>query len=353
MCSEVTKLMARLCDLSKISKNEDLLYGNFMELVNPLASLLTQNYIRGCFKGRVHYLIGSSTEDAEEFLNPIYISSDVQRPGRPCKERFEAYLLYFRIPQSKDHELENLIEGAIKNEDEQERLKEDYYTQGEGHVNAIIVDTVAQKIIHLESNGYLAPWQSNAELAVEDFFLERHKEAYGEYDITVGDAVCLKQGPQYLTRDQRCGAWSLLFIFLQASCPALTPLELQQDIVKQGKEKTIRIMQGWLCFLFEYAQVTGLLELYHWIERRRSEIAYVSSFDRQLQQGNLEIVRRMIAIYESSRGKSTTTREQAQHLIESLGYYRLHEQPTVAQRETDEQIQQYFATLPVHEAQPV
>lgn len=118
--------------------------------------------------------------------------------------------------------------------------KQALYTS-DSHAAVLIVDPVRKEADYSDPHGY-APWNAFV-------YPELRKAVHANIKLLPPWDTCPNLGVQRVYNAPICGYFSSVYAFLRLRCPQVPPLQLQTFLSRLGRQRLIRLIRGWACFL--------------------------------------------------------------------------------------------------------
>jgi hypothetical protein len=131
-----------------------------------------------------------------------------------------------------------------------------------GHTMMLLLDTRHKTIEFFEPNGPHAPWVKVIVPALHSYFRDIPEFAEYKFIDPAEGQYCPRSGLQFVSQDQMCANWSMLYAVLRASCPDITSADLIEMLRSRWREYLRFLMQSWSCYMWQYARENYIIEAF-------------------------------------------------------------------------------------------
>lgn len=291
-CTKINQLLENVCDLSKYStvKFADgsfAPYKSFARLRGALIGhILRKSPSSACFRGTIYYWI---PEFNGKYGWPTYWDKTINDCPSIITDDFEYYaftMIFYKVETEDDLDIFGMDPETLEKRFENSKTG--------SHANGILVNNQRKEVQLIEPNGSDVPWRNSSETALIGYMTKQSPRLFENYKRIVLEDSCPNIGPQFLADDEFCAAWVQLIIYLCLHCPSLSALQIQQQLTQKGSSYVRQVMQGWMCFSWAYADISGIVELLNMIESHQPP--YSTTVWDTFQSGDLEATKRLMVL---------------------------------------------------------
>lgn len=312
-CGLIEKFVNLMCDLSRYStvKIDSPEYESFQDLADPFLAAVTQQKGLGCVAKMLEYDIAIRTdEDGDDEYSPAYLIDEKDSPfcnkEVMSKTKFILYdvILYFkRVPTFSD-----LPSTSNWQMHDYPRRLFNYHSEEVTHSNLVIINTEDKTVRLVEPNGRAIGWYDSVSAAAKVYF-QNH---FPGYKYVEGADACPYFGPQGGTKDEFCRSWTILIAFLTLSCPDASAASISRALFDLSSEKRIKVLQGWTCYMWQFAEENGLVEVWHNLQKIK-DLHHTDYRDilNVFRVGHVELARRLLFLFDRFLRKTRGMRENS------------------------------------------
>lgn len=267
-CLLLIDLLSRTCSEQRLTEAAYMESYRFREVF--LASIIRQ-YKQGCFLGHVLYdnLQYYVKDEVEDLRLPVFGSLEV---NKQClrKQRFQILLVTMAFSTVTSASMwTELTKMAADSADMGETSLSHWrilrfspkLSFELSHTLAFLIDTKHLLLRILDPNGSDTPYIH----VLQDVALDmRNRLSSNKKQYTIEalpSVTCPKVGLQTISQTNVCALWSILLAYLSIACPQEAP-----QLSNWSRANLIRLIQGFQCFVYEYSEITGIIEVYNFIQ---------------------------------------------------------------------------------------
>lgn len=303
-CAEVKRLLGNLCDLSKyatlnMSEVSKLAVGGklvpqyhaFSDLRFMVIKHLLRNEPEACFSGDIRVInVWTRQKTGEKDVLKM-----LAEPGYAFKEPANTKCVnYYNVATENRYLRPEYVKLYEKLDDEDKKNNGDNMLRSLSEVSS--AHSTLLEIVPW--NHFASFWDSNGSSTYyTPALVEYLTQLLTPFGYELSEPANCPVGFHHLTKEPRCENWSMLMLWLRTKCTEYDDSNFMQDqLLEQGGEYLKKLMQGWTCFMWGYAEISGILEAYFRIKRMPPSAARDSLLAR-FQEGDLSLL-------NSSRFKS-------------------------------------------------
>ena len=142
------------------------------------------------------------------------------------------------------------------------------FSDGFTHYTGLIFNPVTKEIEYYEPHGYVALWRS----AIDSVLKEYIKTNYPDYRYISSIDYC-PIGPQRISRDGYCYAWTTLYFYLRAKYPQVNRRNLIVTLTSFGEESLRKIITNFICYLVEETHLIDLSNTLYQVKEATDKVS--------------------------------------------------------------------------------
>lgn len=299
-CDEkINSLINTFCDISKFADNKHA-YDSFFPLQSAFLGSIVRNYKIGCLEGTFSYLIPYYVDSARKYFEyseyPLLEASVKNYVCLQSSDIYTVQLLSIYFYPFTDYEVYAAVERKLGNKQISAEKFDKTYEQEKGHALVVLIDRDRKELRLIDPNGSHV---SYANTLNELVFAHFRDSRYEEYTILPFKEACPNIGPQSITGDEKCLLWALLIGYLNLACPSSTT-DIVDVITSLGRQKLIKLLEGWFCYVTSYVETSGIIQVYHFLKTGNLGKEYFRRMiDNNFQTGNITVAQKMIEVVKT------------------------------------------------------